>query len=111
MSYYTTSCYIYNKYFLEEKNTCANKEDSDVYKIGEGLYLGCNSENVIYLIVKNAEKQVVSKWQVVLLGFADVLIITAVVTPAFVIQASFHANVKWTLWYRWLGNYFNWQRV
>ena len=36
--------------FLEEKNTFINKEGSDTYKIREGLYLNCNSENVIYLI-------------------------------------------------------------
>ena len=46
--------------FLEEKNTFTNKEGSDTYKIREGLYLNCNSENVIYLITcKKCEKQYV----------------------------------------------------
>ena len=44
--------------FLEEKSTFTNKEDSDTYKIREGLHLDCNSENVVYLIIcKNARKQ------------------------------------------------------
>ena len=68
--------------FLEEKNTFTNKEGSDTYKIREGLHLDCNSENLIYLVTcKNAKN---SMQEVVLLSFAHVLIITAVVTGSFV---------------------------
>ena len=46
--------------FLKEKNTFANKEGTDKYKIREGLHLDCNSENVIYLITcKKCKKQYV----------------------------------------------------
>ena len=36
--------------FLEEKSTFTNKKSSDTNKIREGLHLGCNLENVVYLI-------------------------------------------------------------
>ena len=36
--------------FLEEKNTLANKEGSDTYKIRECFHLDCNSENVVDLV-------------------------------------------------------------
>ena len=46
--------------FLEEKNTFTSTEDSETYKIREGLHLNCNSENVIYLITcKKCKKQCV----------------------------------------------------
>ena len=47
-------------HFPEEKNTFANKEGSDTYKIREGLHLDCNSEKVMYLITcKKCQKQYV----------------------------------------------------
>ena len=78
--------------FLEEKITFTNKEGSDTYKIREGLHLDCNSENVIYLITckKNAKN---SMYEVVLLGFTHVSIITAVVTRSFagaILSFKFH---------------------
>ena len=80
--------------FLEEKTTFTNKEGSDTYRIREGLHLHCNSENVIYLIsckiCKNSMKEVV------LLGFAHVSIITAVVTGSFV-RATLSFKFHFTL--------------
>ena len=44
-------------HFLEEKNTFANKEGSDTYKIREGLHLDCNSEKVMLVTCKKCQKQ------------------------------------------------------
>ena len=37
---------------FQKKKTLANKEGKDAYKVREGLHLDCNSEEVMYLIVK-----------------------------------------------------------
>ena len=93
--------------------TFTNKEGSDTYRIREGLHLDCNSENVIYLITcKKCKKQYVGSC------------ITTFRTRfnnyrschrkfcrghssghSSFISRSFY--VRWTLWYRRLGNYFN----
>ena len=44
-------------HFSEEKNTFANKEGSDTYKIREGLHLDCNSEKVMLITCKKCQKQ------------------------------------------------------
>ena len=46
-------------HFSEEKNTFANKEGSDTYKIREGLHLDCNSEKVMLITCKKCQKQYV----------------------------------------------------
>ena len=68
--------------FLTEKNIFTNKGGSDTNKIRGGIYLDCNSENVIYLITRKNPKN--SIYEIVLLGFTHVLIITAVVKGSFV---------------------------
>ena len=46
--------------FLEEKDTFTNKEGSDTYQIREGVYLDCNTENIVDLITcKKCKKQYV----------------------------------------------------
>ena len=46
--------------FQKKKKTFANNEDSDTFKVREGLHLDCNSEKVMYLITcKKCQKQYV----------------------------------------------------
>ena len=46
--------------FLEEKDTFTNKEGSDTYQIREGVYLDCNTENIVDLITcKKCKRQYV----------------------------------------------------
>ena len=46
--------------FLEEKDTFTNKEGSDTYQIREGVYLDCNTGNIVDLITcKKCKKQYV----------------------------------------------------
>ena len=80
---------------LEEKNTFSNKDGGNPHKIREGLYLSCNSENVIYLITcKKRKKQYVGSF---IIKFHTRFNNYRSCHRKFcrghsVIQASFHAN-------------------
>ena len=96
--------------FLEEKNTFTNKEGSDTYKTREGFHLDCNSEHVIYLIIcKKCKKQYVRSCITSFrTRFNDYRSChRTFCRDHFVIQVSFHPH--FLLWYRRMGNHFNWQ--
>ena len=45
--------------FQKKKKTFANNEDSDTFKVREGLHLDCNSEKVMLITCKKCQKQYV----------------------------------------------------
>ena len=80
-------------------------EGSDTYKIREGLHLDCNSENVIYLVTcKKCKNQYVGSCITRFRTRFNNYRICPFCHSSF-ISCSFY--VRWTLWYRRLGNYFN----